>query len=404
MGYYRKTLHGLKYQTLMRASIRIIGFIKVALIARILGPVEFGIFGIATLLMGLLDTFTDTGINVFLIQEKNSLKKFLDSAFFVSLTRAVLIALVIVLLNPFVKQFFNIRSTTQTLLLVALISLLRGLINPAMVQFEKKFQFDKQMTIRVFLYLLDAIFSIYFCYKFRVSEAIFMGMIVGVFIEILISWFFIKPRAKLKLNISQLKYVFTRGKWITLTGIFNYLFHNLDDIFVGRILGVSSLGIYQLSYKLSTVPIYETGEIFGRVTLPVYSKISHSKERLKKAFTKVTFVISLLVIPLGILLIIFAKNIVMIFGNQWLEAVPVVRWLAFFGILRAITGSVTPLFYGIKKQEYAMNFILVGLIVLIITIYPLVKIYGIIGACISTIIATISTIPIIIFYLKKEFK
>src|SRR4030066_1971056 len=111
MGYYRKTLHGLKYQTLMRASIRIIGFIKVALIARILGPVEFGIFGIATLLMGLLDTFTDTGVNVFLIQEKNSLKKFLDSAFFVSLTRAVLIALVIVLLNPFVKQFFNIRST-----------------------------------------------------------------------------------------------------------------------------------------------------------------------------------------------------------------------------------------------------------------------------------------------------
>ena len=404
MGYTKETFKGLTYQSILRVAIKIIGLVKVVLIARILGPDKFGIFGVATLVLALLETATDTGINVFLIQENEHYKKYLNSAFIISILRGILIAVTIVLLNPLIKKFFNIESTTYIFQLAALVALLRGLVNPSVVKFQKDLRFDKELILRLFLYTIDALFSLYFTFKYQVAEGLFIGILIGVLFEIFLSWIFIKPRAKLFFDLSELKYVASRGKWITLIGIFNYLFHNIDDIFVGKILGLYSLGIYQLSYKLSTVPIYETGEIFGRVTFPVYTKIAEDRQRLKKAFMKITLTISLIVIPFGLFLILFAKDIVyLVLGNKWLEAVPVIRLLALFGIIRSISGSIAPLFYSIKKQEYVLNTILIGLFTLIIFIYPLIKYFGLNGSAIATIIATIFTFPLIIKYFKKEF-
>lgn len=403
MGYFKSVFKGLTYQAILRTSIRAIGLVKIAIIARVLGPVEFGVFGIASLVLSLLETLTDTGISVFLIQQNDKYRKYINTTFLISLIRGIVIALLILLLGPFVKKYFNVENKTYVLLLVSLVALLRGLVNPAIVRLERELSFDKELIMRLFIYIVDTVFALYFTFKYQRAEGILIGMIIGVVLEITISWVFINPKPKIIYNKKDLTFVLSRGRWITLTGIFNYLFHNIDDIFVGKLLGISSLGIYQLAYKLSTLPIYETGEIFGRVTFPVYTKISRDSSRLKRAFSKVTVTISLLVIPIGLLLVVFARDIVnIILGNEWLEAVTVIRLLAVFGILRSISGSITPLLYSIKKQEYAMKIMLLGLITLVLLLIPLIRSFGINGAAISTIVATLITFPLIHYYLKKK--
>ena len=84
-----------------------------------------------------------------------------------------------------------------------------------------------------------------------------------------------------------MKYVVDRGWTITLTGIFGYLSENLDNIVIGRMLGTYSLGIYQNSYKISTLTISEIVEVTNKVTFPVYTKFSEDRDRLFNAFKKV---------------------------------------------------------------------------------------------------------------------
>ena len=45
---------------------------KVAILARILSPSQFGAYGVALLVLGFLEVITETGINIFLIQEKDN--------------------------------------------------------------------------------------------------------------------------------------------------------------------------------------------------------------------------------------------------------------------------------------------------------------------------------------------
>jgi len=404
MGYFKDTLKGLTYKSLSRISMRMVGFVKFAVIARILGPVEFGLFGLASLTLTFLETMTDTGINIFLIQENDEYKKYLNSVFVVSVIRGVIISCIIIASTPIVEVFFKVADLRNIMYLIAVIPFVRGFINPAIIKFEKDLRFDRELILRLFLVSCDAVVSIVYVSRFYKIDGLIVGMIAAVILEMAISWIFLTPKPHFVIYWSHLKYILKRGKWITLTGILSYLYHNIDDVLVGKMLGLYNLGLYQLSYRLATLPIYETGEIFGRVTFPVYSKIADDKVRLRKAFYKVTLTISLLVIPAGLILIFFTDYIVLLLlGEKWLSSVGVIRILAVFSVIRAISGSVTPLFYALKKQEIITLFMSVGLISLLVIIIPLINIYGLKGAAISTIISAITAIPVLLLALNKIF-
>ena len=78
MGYFKKTLQGLSWSLGLRFIIRGFAVIRTIILARILLPEQFGAYGVATVTLAFLEMFTETGINVFLIQEKE-LSKYLDT-------------------------------------------------------------------------------------------------------------------------------------------------------------------------------------------------------------------------------------------------------------------------------------------------------------------------------------
>lgn len=402
MGYFVKTLRGLTYQSLMRVSIRVLSFAKWVIVARMLGPVELGLFGIASISLSFVETITETGIFVFLIQEKDKYTKCLGSALIISIIRGILISLIIAIGSSFVLLFFNMQNSRNILLLVAIVPLMRGFINPSIIKYEIELKFEKEIILRLFLYTIDVAVSIYFAYKYRVAESLIVGMFVAVFVELVFSWIFISPKPYLKTNIRQIKYIIKQGKWITFTGIFNYLFHNLDDIVVGKILGAYSLGVYQISYKIAALPIYEISEIFGKVTLPIYTKISFDKNRVKSAFFKTTVMISLISMFACAALFVFAEEIIIfVLGEEWFEAINIIKILAVFSLIRSISGSITPFLYALKRQDEVARYIFAGFLALSLLIVPMTIMLGIVGAAYSTIFAALFTLPFIWKSLKK---
>ena len=389
----------------LRGAGRLMAVIRIAVLARLLAPQQFGLFAIASLAIALLEMLTETGINVFFIQEKDRVKTYLDTAWMISIVRGFVIFLVLLITAPFIAQFFKNQDAVALLRVISIVPLLRGFINPAEIKFQKKLQFSKEFRFRFFIFLFDGIVAIIAALVTRSVYSLVLGLISGVILEIAISFLFIKPVPKLSFESVKIKKIVGRGKWVTLAGIFNYLFHNGDDIVVGRLMDSYYLGVYQLAYKITSLPIYEAGEVFGKVTFPVYAKIAGDKKRLKKAFIKITLAISAFVIPFGLILFLFPKQLVLLLlGDKWLDAVPVIKVLSVFGVIRAIAGSSSALFLAINKQEYVTALTFVSIIGLVLTIVPLVNKYGILGAGYSALIGTFLAIPVIGFYLLCIFK
>lgn len=405
MGYFKDTVKGLSWMGGLRGSTRIIAFVKILVLARILSPNEFGLFGIAMLFLSLLEIISETGVNIFLIQEGEDVDSFLDTAWMVSIIRGILISLILFLFSPIVSRFFNSPQSLNVMYLISITPLIRGFINPSIVKFQKNLLFAKEFIFRLIIYLLDASVAIIMASITHSALSLVYGLLAGAVFEVVASFVFVKPNPKLKFVKNKLKLIINRGKWVTFAGIFNYLFENIDDAVVGRLLNTTYLGTYQMAYKISSLPMTEVSDVIQKVTFPVYAKIAKDKERLKKAFIKSLISTTLIVLPIGIILFFFSREVVLILlGPKWLAVVPVIKALSFFGVVRAITETTYPLFLSLKKQNHVSLITLFSILGLIITIYPLVKNYDIVGAGFSSLIGALLAIPVTVYLLNKVFK
>jgi len=405
MGYLQTAFKGISWMAGLRGITRGLALIKIAFLARLLLPARFGIYGIAALVLGLLESLTETGINVFLIQQRDKIDEYINSSWVVSVLRGFLIALIIFLSIPLITSFFDTESARSILLLVCLVPIIRGFINPAVVKFQKNLQFNKQFYYDGFLFFVDAAVAIFLGLITRSENSLVWGMIVAAGVEVILSFIIFSPKPKFIFEKEKTLRVINRGKWITGAGIFSYLFQHLDDIFVGRLLGSASLGIYQQAYKISTLPVSEVGEVFNKVTFPIYSTIQKDKKRLKQAFLKTLLVIVALVIPFGLIIFYYPAQIIsLVLGANWLSAVAVLQILAIFGVVKAIFNSFYSLFLGIEKQEVVTLTTLVATIAMALVIVPFINIFGILGAGYAAIVSTLVSIPVLLFFFWKYFR
>lgn len=388
--------------TLLRGLTRLLTFFRLAVLGRLLTPTQFGYFGIASILLAFLEILTETGINVFLVQEKRHISEYIDSAWIVSILRGVVLSIAILLLSPFIAAFFKSHEAVGVIQLTAVIPFIRGFINPAIITYQKELLFHKEFGLRSFLFLIEVIFSIVAGLITKSAVSFTWGLIASAIVEVILSYILIPLWPKLTFEAAKVKTVLRRGWWITLTGIFSYLSENGDNIAVGKLMGSSSLGIYQVAYKFSTLPISEITNVVSTVLFPVFAKFSDDKERLRSAFMKATIITIVGSLILGVLIFLLARPLILIFmGSQWEAAVPAIQILSLYGILRTVFGNFTPLYLSVGKQSYVAQTTLVRLVILAIVIIPLVMTYGMIGAGVAMLISIIFEIPFIMYFARK---
>lgn len=405
MGYTRTAAKGVSWIGLLRVATRIITILRLSILGRILTPAQFGYFGIASLVLALLEVLTETGINVFLVQEKKSINEYINSAWVVSIFRGAILAIIIILVAPLIVTFFNAPGAYETLVLMAIVPFIRGFINPAIITYQKELLFDKEFKLRFILFAIDVLVSIVAAFITKSAVAFVYGLLASALLEVILSYALIPLWPKLQFELKKVKLVIKRGWWVTLTGLFSYVAENGDNIAAGKLLGTSALGIYQVAYKLSTLPISEITNVVNQVIFPVYSKFADDKGRVWKAFLKVTTASTLSAFVLGGAVFFFAEPIILIaMGPQWIDAIPVVKILAIYAIIRTIFGNFAPLFLSLGKQNYVAQMTFVRVLGLLIVITPLITQFGLVGAGYAMLISIIVEIPIIFYFTLKIFK
>jgi O-antigen/teichoic acid export membrane protein len=395
-GYTKRTIIGVSWMSGFRVVTRIIAFARIIILARILVPSQFGVFGIATMALALLEILTETGINVFLVQEKEDIKRYVNDAWLISIIRGILIAIFIILTAPYVASFFNIQQSIGLLFFISVVPFMRGFINPSEVTFQKELQFNKEFYFRTAIFGLDSLVAIIVSLITHSAVGLVFGLIAGTILEIILSFTIIKPIPTLDFNLQKLKKIFHSGKWVTLFGVFNYAASKGDSMAIGKILGPGPLGIYQIGYTIATMPVSEIADVANRVTFPVYSKISEELQRLKEGFIKTTLLVSAISILLGIIIFFFPRELfILIFGQKWADTMIVLKPLAIYGAIRGISNTASSLFLALGKQKYVAGITFLRFAVLAITIVPFTLSLGLLGAGYSVLLSGIvELIPI----------
>jgi PST family polysaccharide transporter len=377
---------------------RTLGFIRTIILARLLSPSDFGLFGIAMLVLGALDRFTQTGIDEALIQKKRIGENYANVAWTINLVRSLVVFALLYFLAPYAAHFFRNEQADPIIKTISLVVILNGLSNIGMIYLQKDLSFKRLFIYKFSGNLADFVIAIPMALILRNIWALLCGMLAGHFIRLVMSYWIHPHRPSLKFDYSTALEILKFGGWITGISIITFLINQSDDAFVARILGTASLGFYYLAFVISNLPAAEISLLVPRVTLPAYAKINEDLQRLRESYLRVLQMTVFFAVPCGLGLLLLAPEFTAIFlGTKWKPIILPLQILSLSGIITSLISTGSSLFYAFGQPRIEFQIQFIRLLVLAAMLYPLTNTWSIVGTSLAVTLSSTAVMPLWLF-------
>jgi O-antigen/teichoic acid export membrane protein len=368
----------------LRIADQTLALIRLVILARLLSPNDFGLMGIAVVTMGTVDTFSQTGFEIALIQRKRDTERYLDTAWTVGILRSVAIFATLYLIAPLASRFFNSPGSLNLIRAIGAALLFRGFANIGAVYFRKELEFNKQFIYIFSGRVADFTVAVAAAFTLRNAWVLVLAFLASDAVKLVVSYIMHPYRPRLRLDRAEAAELFGFGKWILGSGVITFLLMQGDKAFVGRFVGSTMLGFYQIAYRISNLPATEIAHVISRVTVPAYSKVQDSVARLREGYLKVVQVTAFASVPIAGVVFFLAHDITtVLLGEKWLPAVTAMRALALWGAIRSLTSTTEPVFVSVGKPRLLTKYMFLQISLLAALIYPFSNRWGILGTSVA---------------------
>jgi PST family polysaccharide transporter/lipopolysaccharide exporter len=383
---------------------RVIQLCMLVVLARLIGPTELGLVGIALLALSALRKFSEIGLDAALIHQKQeNVDSYLDTVWLLEVGRGVFIGGILVVAAPLIASFFGEPRAEQLLQVIAAVPVLIGLKNPGMVYFQKNLNFHKEFVYYIGSDIVRAVVSIGYALVEPTAWAFVVGFLAGNVTKFILSYLIEGYRPWPRFDIDAAKELIDYGKWMTGSSILFFLNTEGDDAFVGWFLTPAALGLYQYGYRLSNAPATEITQIISRVMFPAFSKLQSDTDRLREAYLRTLRLVSFVSFPAAFGIAAVTPAFVRAFlGPDWTGMIVAMQILAGYGLLRSIGKTFGPIWKATGRPDIITKLSAFRLVLIAILIYPLTDMFGIAGTALTvTIIYVFPMMPIDLFIIKR---
>jgi PST family polysaccharide transporter len=165
--------------------------------------------------------------------------------------------------------------------------------------------------------------------------ALVIGYLVGSIIRTAVLWAKIPWRPQRRFSRAHLRDLVGFGGVLTLVDVAAAIGHNMDYLFVGRVLGSAQLGLYTIGFRLPELIIINLAIVAGDVLFPAYAALDPG--RLREGFLVSLRYIGLIVFPMAAVLVVLARPVVLVlFGDQWEPSIATMQILSVYAVLATL--------------------------------------------------------------------
>lgn len=397
-----RVARSLFWATALPLCSRLLSLIRTIILARILIPEDFGLFGLGFTFITLLETFTSPGLQDAIIQKKNETNKDLNTAWTFHIIRGIFLVIVLFLTYPLLANYFNEPIIKKILPFLSLYFIFKGFSNIGTVYFQKDLEFHKRFFYIFTGAFFDVIISIILAIVFKNFWALVWGCLVSEFVMMILSFIFSPYRPKLQLNVKTLNELFKFGMWVWGLGIISFFIFRADKFIIAKLVGSAALGFYIMANRFADITAINIGRVFSTVMFPAYSKIQNDVSRLKNGFLANLEIILFITLPITIILVISPSEIIkFLLDEKWLPSANPLRILAIASLLRALMTPCSSLLKGIGKPsvEFILSLIRAG--ITFVSAIFLTKYEGITGTACAILFGVLFIYPMWIYFIIK---
>ncbi len=388
-------------RTLVGAS----GVARTLILAHLLSPQDFGAKGTAFVVLGAIEALTGTGFETALLQRRGDIEGFYDSAFTVQLVRGMALAALIWMAAPVAAAFFHGPVLVPVLRAVGIVLIVRGLANPAKLRLFRELRYDTLFwwslpEVAVGLGLAVALGIV-----LRNVWALVIPIIAAQAVATVVSHVLAQRRPRFALDRARIRAVAHYSKWVLATQAMTFLSLQGDNGFVAKILGIGSLGLYQVAFRIAELPVTGFTQVVSQVALPSLSALQGEPDRLRSWYVWAQRVVLLVHGAFVALVVLFGGPLTRaILGPTWMPIVPALRILVVAMLLRSLVDLAGVLFNAIGEPRFTYRLQAARVAIMAVAIYPLSQLMsGLEGVALAVLLSLLGTLVLCLRTLRTTW-
>lgn len=337
MSLARKTVTGIAWAFAASALARLAWLAALAVLARLLAPEQFGLFAFGLVFIAYVETVGDLGVGTALIHWPERRDEAARVTFRFNLATGLFWFAVAQLAAPWVAAFFHHPEGEPVIRWLAVGFLLRAAGNTHDALCQKEMRFRARLLPEAALALGKGAVAVGLALAGFGVWSLVWGQLAGLLLQTAALWWVVPWRPggvwPRQLVAPMLRY----GRGIVAVNVLAAVVHHADLVVVGRMLGATALGFYQMAAKVPEATVTIAIWVVSRVLFAAFSRLHAEGEGLAEGYLAALGWISLLTLPAATGLVAVAEPLVVtLFGDDWRPAIPILRALAVYLGLRSL--------------------------------------------------------------------
>ncbi len=401
MNLREKAINSVMWSATQTWGVRVISFLVMIALARLVAPEAFGLVAYATVFISFAQIFVDQGFSDAIVQFPQLGREHLDTAFWVSVLTGGILTLVSLLVSDAVAGLFREPQLAPLIRWLSPIFILSALSSVQQAVLRRKLAF-KVLTIRSLVAnLVSGVIAVIMAFSGYGVWSLVAKILVTAIVNAVMLWQVSDWHPSFRLSVKRFRELFAFGINIVGGNFVDFLSVHSDDFLIGYFLGPLALGYYTLAYNLLIVMTDLLVSVPNAVAFPVFSSVQTDAAGIKRAFSQVILLQSVVAFPVFLGVASLSSEVVLqLYGSQWLASIPVLQLLMLIGIVRSATYIYSSVFRAAGKPSWRFGIYLLTAIANVIG-FALVVRLGIVAVAASYVIVSYLLMPLYFLMIRN---
>jgi O-antigen/teichoic acid export membrane protein len=329
-----KTISGLFWSFVDNFANQGLLFIIGIILARLLGPREFGLIGMITVFIAISESFINSGFSQALIRKKECSNTDLSTIFYFNLAVGVFFFGILYFIAPSVGRFYKEPQLIILLRVLGIVLIIDALTFVQRTTLTRRIDFKLQTKVSVVSNLFSGVVGITMAFTGFGVWSLVAKTISQRGMNSFLLWLWNRWRPVLIFSKKSFKELFSFGSKLLISGLIDTIYRNIYYLIIGKYFSAQELGYYTRADQFRNLPSKNLNNIISRVSYPVLSQVQDEPIKLKLGYKKIiktTMYISF-ILTAGIVAVAEPLVITLI-GEKWRPCIIYLQLLGFVGAM-----------------------------------------------------------------------
>ena len=318
--------------------------VQLTVLARLLTPEDYGIWGMALVVTGFLALFQDLGLSMATVQKREITREQVSALFWVNAALGAGIGLAACALAPAVAWWNDAPELVPVILAMGSAFLLNGLAVQHMALLRRQMRFGRIALLELAALVGGTAVGIGCAWAglaywslvwMQVANALFTA--AGAWI--LCPWVPGRPRR------AAIGSMIGFGAHLLGSNVLNYLGRSVDILLIGWRWGQEAVGFLERTMRVMQRPLTQVNAPVTHVAIPALSRVADQPERYRAAYLRFVDKVLLVTLP-GVALLVATSDwvVAVLMGPQWDEAAEIFAILGLGALVQPLVHTFGWLF------------------------------------------------------------